>query len=215
MIDFRAGRFVFVTSMLLTMVSVVSAQERRAVSAAPEPQAKAATAKQSATVGKQTASTEKSTTTSVRSRSPDYKVVFWFTNTGWRHQVYDVRKGQYTQAVDDWVNHLEFDESGFVRPGRLATVRQVYLTDETGASDSDKLASAITRLEKRLLIAKDRTRVDFLAHPFGSVKTRADRTDDSRHREVSRPVASGRVGLGSGPSTYLFPTPYPFSRPHP
>src|SRR4051794_39025695 len=34
---------------------------------------------------------------------PDFKVVFWFDGVTPRHQVYDVRKGQYTKAVEDWV----------------------------------------------------------------------------------------------------------------
>ena len=32
---------------------------------------------------------------------PDFKVVFWFDGVTSRHQVYDVRRGQYTKAVED------------------------------------------------------------------------------------------------------------------
>ena len=77
-------------------------------------------------------------------------MVFWFDGKAFRHQAYDVRKGQYTRAVDDWVNRIEFSPSGYVMPGTMATVREVYLKDEPGATEAEKLDAAILRARKAM-----------------------------------------------------------------
>ena len=91
-------------------------------------------------------------------RAPDFKVVFWLDRQGaWRHQVYDVRKGQYTRAVADWVherNRIRYDASGFAHLGGLATVRQVFLDREPGMTEREKLLAAIRR-EQDLLESPD------------------------------------------------------------
>jgi hypothetical protein len=84
-----------------------------------------------------------------RPEAPDYKIVFWLAGEGgWKYQVYDVRKGQFTRAVEDWVrrtNRLRFDATGYAHVEGLATVREVFLDRESGASEREKLAAAIRR----------------------------------------------------------------------
>lgn len=148
---------------------------------------------------------------------PDYKVVFWFARDGLKHQVYDVHKGQYTQAVDDWVNQLEFDSSGYVIPGRMATTRSVYLKDEPGTTETEKLAVAIQREELRIL-GKGPGPSRYLPPPrftFETPERRAGRY------EVYRPILLGPM-FAPGASEPLFtapqplsPVPYPYPRPHP
>src|SRR5947209_5262909 len=70
----------------------------------------------------------------------EYKVVFWFDGTTWRSQAYNVRKGEYTEAVDDWVNRIEFDAFGFARPGKMATVREISLPEAPAESFKERLA---------------------------------------------------------------------------
>jgi hypothetical protein len=148
---------------------------------------------------------------------PDYKVVFWFSRDDLKHQVYDVRKGQYTQAVDDWVNQQEFDASGYALPGRMATTRSVYLKNEPGTTEAEKLAAAIRREEARIL-GKGPATSPYLRPPRFSFRAPERRTG---RYEVYRPVPLGPLfapwestPLFSAPEP-LFPVPYPYPRPHP
>jgi hypothetical protein len=151
--------------------------------------------------------------------SPDYKVVFWFTRSGaWKHQVYDVRKGQYTQAVDDWVHHVEVDRWGFVSPGRLATVRDVFLDRERGADEMEKLASAIRREEAKIvgtggIDLSPRPPVRFHTPGLSSGGRPIRRPTLNRMEGVRPPGMS--VSPWGGLPAYPFPVPYPYSRPHP
>ena len=73
----------------------------------------------------------------------EYKVVFWFDGTTWRSQAYNVRKGEYTAAVDEWVNRVKFDAFGFARPGPMATVREISLPEAPAESFKERLAAAL------------------------------------------------------------------------
>jgi hypothetical protein len=84
---------------------------------------------------------------------PDFKVVFWLDGATLHHQAYDVRKGQYTPAVEDWLRQQRprFDATGYAVEGRLATVRDVYLAREPGRTEPEKLEAAIARESRRVL----------------------------------------------------------------
>lgn len=155
-----------------------------------------------------------------KARVPDFKVVFWFDRTGLRRQVYDVRKGQYTQAVDDWVNRVEYDASGFVLPGHLATVRPVFLDPASAKPESQQLAEAIARHEQRILGRGGSSSASLgpVYRPVPRVTT--DRP--ARSRLDGRPrlggAASLRPDFGNLPANSpgpLFPQPVPYPRPHP
>src|SRR5512135_1137054 len=85
--------------------------------------------------------------------APDFKVIFWLDGATVRHQAYDIRKGQYTPAVEDWLRRQRprFDEAGYAVEGRLAAVRDVYLAREPGRTESEKLEAAIAREARRFL----------------------------------------------------------------
>jgi hypothetical protein len=149
--------------------------------------------------------------------TPDYKVVFWFGRDGWKNQVYDVRKGQYTKAVDDWVNYVEVDPSGYVLPGRMATVRDVYLNSEKGRTEQEKLASAIERFQAGILgVGKTPEPRPYPRFHFETASPSERRAQPPR----LGPLSSGRppgmaAPLELGPSGSRFPFPFPYPRPHP
>lgn len=156
-----------------------------------------------------------------RPDAPDYRVVFWFAGSDWKHQVYDVRKGQYTRAVEDWVlaNRFEVDPSGYLLPGRMATVRDVVLKDQSGTTEQEKLDSAIQREQATILGAGQPATVH-RTHRFALPEVPSSRTGERARRptpgpwEFRRPPGQGSAPL-FGPPVSRSPFPYPYPRPHP
>jgi hypothetical protein len=154
-------------------------------------------------------------------RSPDFKVVFWYQNGLLKHQVYDVRKGQYTKAVDNWVHRVHYDPSGlYALPGPMAFVRDVFLEEEPGETESEKLANAIARIEERVSgrdrrALRDRAYIRGYAGPVPGYTVPMERERKFRPLPLSStPSAPGSGGfsLAPGPAS---PFPYPYVRPHP
>jgi hypothetical protein len=80
--------------------------------------------------------------------APEFKVVFWYDHGNWRTRAYDVRKGQFTKAVADWVRWRDSDphgEMGYVLAPQLAYVLDVHLGQEPGRDEREKLAAAVAR----------------------------------------------------------------------
>ncbi len=79
----------------------------------------------------------------------DHVVLIWYRRDQpletFRYQSYDVRKGEYTPAVDDWIALMHARH-----PRYLVLVRKVDLTRERGDTDQLKIGSVIHR---ELLIA--------------------------------------------------------------
>jgi hypothetical protein len=79
----------------------------------------------------------------------DYVVLIWYGQDRpletFQHQIYDVRKGEYTAAVDDWIKAVREKY-----PGYLVRVLPVHLARERGATEKLKVGSVIHR---ELLIA--------------------------------------------------------------
>jgi hypothetical protein len=137
--------------------------------------------------------------------TPDFMVVFWFDGQRFRHQAYDVRKGQYTQAVRDWVDYRPVDASGYLGIGRLATVRKVYLDRERGATEREKLDAATARELSRIEgFDARRLRWNTLPAPVARAPRAA--------RRVVR--APSLRAVPSGPASPM-PQPLPYPRPHP
>jgi hypothetical protein len=154
-------------------------------------------------------------------KSPAFKVVFWYQNGQLKHQAYDVRKGQYTKAVDDWVNRVHYDSSGlYVVPGPLAFVRDVFLDTQPGENEPRKLAAAIAEIERQV---NDRERQAIVDRVY----TRAYVVPAARFATPLEPqrtpwpqplpiwMSSPGAGGYSVPPTPPFPFPYPYVRPHP
>jgi hypothetical protein len=75
---------------------------------------------------------------------PDYKIAFWYRRSdplsSMLHQVYDLRHGQYTRAVDDWLatmhrSHPDYD----------AYIKDLRIDPRAAESDRKQLATAILR----------------------------------------------------------------------
>jgi hypothetical protein len=153
---------------------------------------------------------------------PDFKVVFWFDGATPRHQVYDVRKGQYTRAVEDWVHRHqeEIDEFGYASPGAMAIVRDISLEDEPGRTEQEKLEAGVRRISQTV----------YAVAPAALSRLVKRYVQDSRctggpkiggPRRPMRPLPE--VGPGrwedrsylDNPRPDAFPVPYPYPRPHP
>ena len=68
----------------------------------------------------------------------------WYRRDGpldtFKYQVYDVRKGQYTPAVDVWIQLLRTKY-----PAYDVMIREVDLTREQGETESLKVGSVVKR----------------------------------------------------------------------
>ncbi|WP_165251850.1 hypothetical protein [Paludisphaera soli] len=146
----------------------------------------------------------------------DYKVVAWFDRArpiaSFQYQVYDVRKGDYTPAVQAWVAMMA---EKF--PNYDVAVRDVDLGREEGPNETRKVGAVV----HRELLAAAAAEGIFLG------------VDASARSVVSREPLTVRLApiRGTiGPSSYPsfapmmypqggvpmgFPVPMPFPRPHP
>jgi hypothetical protein len=74
----------------------------------------------------------------------DYVVLVWYRRDDplgtFQHQVYDVRKGEYTAAVDDWIRMMREKY-----PRYFVQVRRVDLDRERGDTERLKVGSVIYR----------------------------------------------------------------------
>jgi hypothetical protein len=91
----------------------------------------------------------------------DYVVLIWYGQDRpletFQYQIYDVRKGEYTAAVDDWIKAVREKY-----PGYLVRVLPVDLARERGATEKLKVGSVIHR---ELLMAAAQSGV-FLGAPL-------------------------------------------------
>jgi len=146
----------------------------------------------------------------------DFKVVVWYRRDRpldtFKYQVYDVRKGQYTPAVDVWIQLLRMKY-----PAYDVMILEVDLTREQGETESLKVGSVI----KRELLAAAALEGIVIGDtvPRLQVRTIAPRTGlPAAPGMIGRPAPLGSSLRGSndlnppGPS---FPVPVPYPRPHP
>ena len=153
---------------------------------------------------------------------PDFKVVFWFDGATLRHRVYDVREGQYTRAVEDWVHRhqQEIDEFGYASPGAMAIVRDISLEDEPGRTEQEKLEAGVARAS-RALYSADPAALSRLLQGYARDSPFTRKPQIGGPRRPMRPLPE--VGPGrwedrsylDNPQPYAFPVPYPYPRPHP
>jgi len=168
---------------------------------------------------------------------PDYVIAFWYLRsdplTSIRHQVYDVRKGQYTHAVTDWLETLRTRY-----PAYSAYIKEVRLKPDSDESEKKQLAAVILQE----FVAKGGPYGGFGLHDASGLYGSAGRLDTlvgpNRARELSdlekrasvstyirgygfvnTPGASRPPGFLSSPSQpssgIPSPFPYPYVRPHP
>ena len=76
--------------------------------------------------------------------NPDFKVLVWYRRDDplatFKSQVYDLRKREYTPAVDTWIKEISVKY-----PAYIVVVRGVDLRREAGQTESLKVGSVIKR----------------------------------------------------------------------
>jgi hypothetical protein len=137
----------------------------------------------------------------------DEVVVVWYRLDDplgtFRYRIYDVRKGEYTPAVDAWLDlmHRQF-------PRYEARALPVDLALEEGSTEKLKVGSVIRR---ELLLAAARSGVV----PGAPIAIRPA-TETPPSHPLARPELPGAGGSSSiNPVTPPSPFPMPYVRPHP
>jgi hypothetical protein len=143
----------------------------------------------------------------------DLAVVFW---CDWRdplatlkYQVYDVRKGEYTEAVADWMEMVSRsypDYAVFRRDVNLGARKRGPVVDELVANERKRMASAETMIAAARAEAARRT-------VRGA--SEAARSTRARSLQSRATISLDSVYRATPGSTYLFPTPMPHPKPHP
>jgi hypothetical protein len=145
----------------------------------------------------------------------DFKVVVWYRRDRpldtFKYQVYDVRKGQYTPAVDVWIQLLRTKY-----PAYDVMIREVDPAREQGETESLKVGSVI----KRELLAAAALEGIVIGDtvPRLQLRTIAPRTGLAAPARISQPAPQGATLGGSSylnPPWPSFPFPMPYPRPHP
>jgi hypothetical protein len=145
----------------------------------------------------------------------DYKVVAWFDRArpiaSFQYQAYDVRKGEFTPAVEAWVAMMAEKY-----PNYDVAVRDVDLARESGPTETRKVGAVVHR---ELLAAAAAEGLFLGAESARSVVSREPLTTRLTPIRGSHgpslylpavPMSFPRNGLPMG-----FPVPMPFPRPHP
>lgn len=149
-------------------------------------------------------------TTGPHPAGADYVVVIWYRGDDalgtFQHQIYDVRRGEYTPAVEDWLVMMRTKY-----PRYVARALPVDLARERGATEKLKVGSVIRR---ELLVAAARSGV-IVGGPMriGPGPSAPQRPEPLMHFGTESPGAGGASNLNPPANTSPFPIPYP--RPHP
>jgi hypothetical protein len=167
--------------------------------------------------GKKAAAAAQSSDIAKRSAErPDFKVLVWYRRDDplgtFKYEIYNVRKGEYTAAVDAWVRNIETSY-----PAYLVLVRGVDLKRERGETEKLKVGSVIKR---ELIAAAGMSGVFLDGGPSvgpgpGLEVSRAPgpaASTGSRNRPLGS-AGTDRSYLNPPPTPFPVPVPYP--RPHP
>src|SRR4051794_22545599 len=146
----------------------------------------------------------------------DYRVVVWYRRDRpldtFKYQTYDMRKGEYTPAVDAWLELMRSKH-----PAYLVAVRDVDLSRERGATESLKVGSVIMRE----LTAAASLEGIVVGGPVGGGLSRplAPRPGLSAPPTITAQPCSPTMGparsVDLDPPPYTYPIPVPYPRPHP
>jgi hypothetical protein len=160
---------------------------------------------------------------------PDYKIAFWYRRadpfSSMRHQAYDVRKGEYTAAVADWLRTMHS-----TRPDYDAYLVEFRLDPLSPDRDKKQLATVI--LNEYLVRGgpyggygvRDRHGIYGaaglpLSYSPAFATGPPSQSDASAYVRgygfVSQPGANRTPSYAQPPGGYPMPMPYPYVRPHP
>ncbi|MGC8644080.1 MAG: hypothetical protein ACP5XB_29825 [Isosphaeraceae bacterium] len=141
----------------------------------------------------------------------DLKVAIWYRRDRpldtFKYQVYDLRKGEYTAAVEEWLALMQSKYTTYV-----VAIRDVDLAHEKGETEKLKVGSVV----KRDLLAAAAIEGVFLGEPARPVPPRAGlppRSELPGQAARFHPGSSGPINLN--PPRPSFPVPMPYPRPHP
>jgi hypothetical protein len=145
-----------------------------------------------------------------RAGRTDFIVLVWYRRheplVTFQYQVYDVRKGEYTAAVDAWIQDVRARY-----PAYLVLVRTVDLAITPGGTESLKVGSVIHR---ELMIAAARSGV-VLGGPL-EIRPGPSQSGRGPSRPANRlPGSIGGDRSFLNPSPPSFPVPMLYPRPHP
>jgi hypothetical protein len=165
--------------------------------------------------GQKTAARATSSDVAKRSAErPDFKVLVWYRRNDplgtFKYEVYDVRKGEYTAAVDAWIRSIEKSY-----PAYLVVVRGVDLKQEHGETEKLKVGSVIKR---ELMVAAGMSGVFLDGGASVSPGLGASRAPGPAAGMGSLNRPPGSAGLDRSylnPLPTPFPVPIPYPRPHP
>jgi hypothetical protein len=148
----------------------------------------------------------------------DFKVITWFRRdqplATFKYQIYDVRKGEYTPAVDAWLDLMRTKH-----PAYEVTVRNVDLAREKGQTEMLKVGSVIKRELAAAAGLEGILVGDGTTEGLNRPRTLTPGLGPSTAtRGLVRPGPLGpRIdrSLYANPPSSGFPFPVPYPRPHP
>jgi hypothetical protein len=145
-----------------------------------------------------------------RTTRGDFIVLIWYRRndplTTFQYQVYDVRKGEYTPAVDAWIQDVQSKY-----PAYLVLVRTVDLRSVPGRTESLKVGSVIHR---ELMVAAAQSGVLLGGRlEIGPGPSQLGQGQPPRANRIPGMIGVDRSFLN--PSPLSFPVPMPYPRPHP
>jgi hypothetical protein len=145
-------------------------------------------------------------------KAGDFKVLVWYRKDDslrtFKYEIYDLRKGEYTPGVDEWIKNVR---AKF--PAYYVKVRDVDLKREMGESERFKVGSVVKR---ELFAAAALAGIVIGSRGIGSrsvgsgIFGGASAADSNRGKGLGRLSSSSRVDrrdLGQTTSPYPFPVP--------
>jgi hypothetical protein len=147
-------------------------------------------------------------------RTADFKVLVWYRIADpvgtFKYEIYDVRKGEYTAKVDDWIKDVKTKYRGY-----YALVRDVDLKRETGETELLKVGSVISR---ELVVAASLAGIEIGSGRRGSRPPgfgvfggapSAGQNGGSRLNRLPGTPAGNRDYLQPSPTPFPVPVPFP------
>jgi hypothetical protein len=152
----------------------------------------------------------------------DFKLVLWYDrarpSASLQHRVYNVTRGQYTKAVDDWMGLMAREFPRYTVLVRELTVAEAGSAEKVAAAvEDEKLALAKSIMEKYGI--GDARRRSSYASGYSGLWLAPSPSSKANLSPYKNPVPRSFPELGSARMTpmpgYLFPNPWPYPRPHP
>jgi hypothetical protein len=146
----------------------------------------------------------------------DYKVLIWYRRDRpldtFKYQIYDIRKGEYTPAVDAWIELMRSKH-----PAYVVMERDVDLRREKGETEALKVGSVVMR---ELTAAASLEGIVVGGGAQGTLSPPLA-SGPGRSRSSSLPGQPYSPGMtlprsvDINPPDYSYPVPMPYPRPHP